>query len=544
MLIRVCFVVCCVMFLSATGVQAEEPVDLDIINKIRYEGFKQSEVMDTLKHLSDVIGSRLTGSPGMIEANEWTRDKMAEWGLENTAVEPWGEFGRGWSYSHVSVDMLEPRQTTLFAIPMAWTPGTDGVVEGEVMKVQIKDKDDFEKYEGKLDGKILLMDKERPLPKDVNIADSDSMMRRQYSQSVIPPERQGDRQKRRRKQRKFLPLLREFLAEENALGLIYISPFDYGVIASFDDSSYGKGQATLPPSVYMASNYYNQLYRLVTAKHTVRVRLDIDAEFHEENLQAYNTVAEIPGRGSKKDELVLLGSHLDTTHAGTGATDDGSSCAVVMEAMRILKAIDARPKRTIRAVLWSGEEEGLLGSRGYVRNHFATRPISEEPEDLEVPEYYRERLWPISPLADHKKFSAYFNLDNGGGKILGIFAEDNSAAVPIFEAWLKPFHDLGAKEILMRHTSGTDHMAFDEVGLPGFQFVQNMRDYMTRTHHTNLDDVDHVQREELMQASVIMASFVYHAAMRDEKFPRKPMPQEPPEQEDEDDDEEEDEDDD
>lgn len=533
MLIRIGFGVCSLLFLSMTAARAEEPVDLDAINKIRYEGFKQSQVMDTLKYISDVIGSRLTGSPGMLAANEWTRDKMAEWGMENAALKPWGEFGRGWSYSRVSVDMLEPRQTTLFAIPMAWTPGTDGPVEGEVMKVSISEEDDFEKYEGKLDGKILLMDKERPLPRDVNIADSNAMMREQYSQSVIPREGRGDRRKRRRKERAFRPLLREFLAEENALGLIYISPFDYGVIASFDDSSYGKGQATLPPSVYMASNYYNQLYRLVSAKHTVRLRLEIEAEFHEEDLQAYNTVAEIPGRGSKKDELVLLGAHLDTTHAGTGATDDGSSCAVVMEVMRILKAIDARPRRTIRAVLWSGEEEGLLGSRGYVRNHFATRPVSEDPKELELPEYYRERLWPITPLPDHKKFSAYFNLDNGGGKILGVFAEDNAAAVPIFEAWLKPFHDLGAKEILMRHTSGTDHMAFDEVGLPGFQFLQNMRDYMTRTHHTNLDDVDHVRREELMQASVVMASFVYHAAMRDEQMPRKPMPKEPPERDDE-----------
>ena len=536
MLFRVGLIALCLCSVPLMGVHAEEPVDLVVINKIRYEGFKQSQVMDTLKHLSDVIGSRLTGSPGMMQANEWTRDQMEEWGMENTAVEPWGEFGRGWSYSHVSVDMLEPRQTTLFAIPMAWTPGTDGPVEGEVMKVRITEEDDFEKYEGKLDGKILLMSNERPLSKDVNISDSDVIMRRQYADSVIQDENSGgDRKKRRKKRREFSPALRAFLAKENVTALVYISGFDHGVIAAGDDSSFGKGAATLPPSVYMASNYYNQLHRLVSAKETVRLRLDIDAQFHEDDLQAYNTVAEIPGRGSKRNELVLLGGHLDSTHAGTGATDDASSCAVVMEVMRILKAIDARPLRTIRAVLWSGEEEGLLGSRGYVRNHFATRPISEEPDELELPLMYRERLWPITPLPDHKKFSVYFNLDNGGGKILGVYAEDNAAAAPIFEAWLKPFHDLGAKEILMEHTSGTDHMAFDEVGLPGFQFVQNMRDYMTRTHHTNLDDVDYVQREELMQAAVVMASFVYHAAMRDEQIPRKPMPKEPPERDEEDD---------
>ena len=535
MLFRVGLVLCCSLFVSVPGAQAEEPVDLDIVNKIRYEGLKRSQVMDTLKHLSDVIGSRLTGSPGMMEANEWTRNQMADWGMENAVVEPWGEFGRGWTYSHVSVDMLEPRQTTLFAIPMAWTPGTDGPVEGDVMKVDISEEDDFKKYKGKLDGKILLMNKSRALPKNVNIASSDDLMRNQYSDNVFAPEEEGDRRKNRRKRHEFTNLLREFLAEENVLALVYISNFDYGIIAANDDSSYGVGDATLPPSVYMASNYYNQLYRLVSADKTVRLRIDIDAQFHEDDLQAYNTVAEIPGRGAKKSELVLLGGHLDSTHAGTGATDDASSCAVVMEVMRILKAIDARPLRTIRAVLWSGEEEGLLGSRGYVAKHFATRPETEDPEELKMPRYYRERLWPITPLPDHKKFSAYFNLDNGGGKILGIYAEDNAAAVPIFEAWMKPFNDLGAENVTLRHTGGTDHLAFDAVGLPGFQFVQSMRDYMTRTHHTNLDDVDYVQREELMQAAVVMASFVYHAAMRDEQFPRKPIPQEPPARDDEDD---------
>jgi Zn-dependent M28 family amino/carboxypeptidase len=198
-----------------------------------------------------------------------------------------------------------------------------------------------------------------------------------------------------------------------------------------------------------------------------------------------------------------------------------------MEAARILKAIGVRPRRTIRVALWSGEEQGLLGSRGYVAKHFATRPISEEPEEMELPLHRRERLWPITPLRDHDKVSTYFNLDNGAGKILGIFAEDNAAAAPIFEAWLKPFHDLGAVEVLMRHTSGTDHRAFDAVGLPAFQFIQDMRDYMSRTHHTNLDDIDYARRENLMQDSVIMASFVYHAAMRDEMMPRKPLPQKP-----------------
>lgn len=529
MLRRIGLGVCCLAAMGVVTAWAEEPVDLEMVNKIRYEGFHRSQVMDTLEHLSDTIGPRLTNSPAMLEANEWTRDRMAEWGLKNAAIEPWGEFGRGWTYSHVSVDMLEPRATSLYAIPMAWTPGTDGPIEGEVMRVNITEEEDFEKYEGKLEGKILLVSKSRELPDDVTTPDSNERMLTRYTQDVIPSEDSRGSRKRYRKRYEFRQKLREFLAEEGAAATIRMSRYDYGVIEVSGDSSYGKGELTLPPSVYMASNHYNQLMRLVKGKTTVRLRIDIEAEYHEDNLTSYNTVAEIPGRGPKKDELVLLGGHLDSWHAATGAADNAGSCSVVMEAMRILQAIGAKPRRTIRAVLWSGEEQAMFGSRAYVEKHFATRPRSEDAEELKLPERNRERIWPITPLKDHGKFSVYFNLDNGGGKIRGIFVEDNAAVVPIFEAWLKPFEDLGATDVLTRHTSNTDHRAFDDVGLPGFQFVQDMRDYLTRTHHTNLDDVDHVRREDLIQASVILASFVYHAAMRDDPMPRKPMPQKPPE---------------
>jgi hypothetical protein len=520
--------ICCVGLAASIGAGAEEPVDLDMINKIRYEGFHRSQVMDTLEHLSDVIGSRLTGSPGLAEANEWTREKLESWGLKNTAVEPWGEFGRGWSYSSVSVDMIEPRQTTLFAIPKAWTPGTDGPVEGEVVLVDISEEDDFEKYEGELAGKVLLMSGARELP-DVEVTrdSKNAEMRDRYTDGVIPGERDNSWWRNSKKRADYRKKFREFLAEEGVAATVSISGFDYGIISAGSDRSFAKGESTLPPSVTMASNNYNQLVRLVSDDRTVRLRINIDARFHEDDLQAYNTVAEIPGRGPKRNELVLLGAHLDTWQTGTGATDDASGCSVVMEAVRILQAIDARPRRTIRVVLWTGEEQGLLGSRAYVANHFASRPESEDPDELALPAYYRKPLWPITPLRDHRKFSGYFNLDNGAGKILGIYAEDNSAVAPIFEAWLKPFHDVGATVVSSRHTRGTDHMAFDAVGLPAYQFIQDMRDYHTHTHHTTLDDVDHVNREDMIQASVIMASFVYHAAMRDEKMPRKPMPQEP-----------------
>ena len=289
----------CAAVVFVAGADAQEPVDLDMVNRIRYEGFHRSQVMDTLEHLSDVIGPRLTGSPAMLEANEWTRDRLASWGMKNAAVEPWGEFGRGWTYSHVSVDMLEPRETSLYAIPMAWTPGTEGPVEGEAMRADISEEEDFEKYAGKLEGKILLMSKPRALPDDVTTPDSNERMRRRYTQGVIPGERSGSRRGAYRKRVEFAQKLREFLAEEGVVGTVRISRFDYGTIEVSGNRSYGRGESTLPPTVYMASNHYNQLVRLISEKIVVRLRMDIRAQFHEEELRAFNTVAEMI-RGARR----------------------------------------------------------------------------------------------------------------------------------------------------------------------------------------------------------------------------------------------------
>ena len=246
---------------------------------------------------------------------------------------------------------------------------------------------------------------------------------------------------------------------------------------------------------------------------------------------AYNTIAELPGT-DLADQVVLLGAHLDSWHAGTGSNDNAAGCAVMMEALRILRALDLEPRRTIRVALWTGEEQGLFGSRAYVDEHLASRPETEDPEQLELPEFLRERTWPIETKPGHERFSAYFNLDNGSGRIRGVYAQSNAAVVPIFERWLEPFRDLGAETVVTRNTGGTDHLAFDSVGLPGFQFIQDPLDYSTRTHHSNLDTFDHAVADDLKQASVVVASFAYHAAMRDERLPRKPMPQEPPETDD------------
>ena len=508
---------------------AEEPVDLDMINRIRDEGFHRSQVMETAYYLTEVIGPRLSNSPQMREANVWTKDKLREWGLKNASVEPWGEFGRGWSFQQASLHMLRPHAVPLIALPKAWTPGTDGPVRGLAMKVSIKEEEDFEEYEGKLSGKILLMADERDVRTD------DTAIFKRHSEEAladmekynIPGERSDDFRASGLKRWRFQRKVAQFLTEENVLAVLELSSRDAGVIRVGGNRSYEVGEDPGPPILAVATEHYNRILRMLEKEVEVELELDIAAQFHEEDTTAYNTIAEIPGT-TKRNEIVMLGGHMDSWHAGQGATDNASGVSVAMEAVRILMALDVRPKRTIRIALWSGEEQGLLGSRAYVAKHFADRPESDDPEQAELPRWYRRVQWPIQTKPDHKRFSVYFNLDNGSGKIRGIYCQENDEVRPIFETWLKPFADLGATAVSLRNTGSTDHVSFNGVGLPGFQFIQDPLEYSTRTHHSNMDVYDRLQRRDLMQASVIMASFVYHAAMRDEKIPRKALPEEDP----------------
>ncbi len=283
-----------------------------------------------------------------------------------------------------------------------------------------------------------------------------------------------------------------------------------------------KGEEPGPLALVMAAEHFNRISRLMDKKIDVELEIDVKARFHDDDPNAYNTIAEIPGTDPvKKNEIVMVGAHLDSWHPGTGATDNAAGSAVAMEVMRILK--DMKPKRTIRIGLWSGEEQGLLGSAAYVREHFGSRP-TPPPDARGLPSFMRPPAGPITLKPDHAKFSSYFNLDNGTGKVRGVWAQQNAAAMPILEAWIKPFADLGVTTVSVRNTGGTDHLSFDAVGLPGFQMIQDEADYDTRTHHTNLDTYDRIQREDMMQASAVMASLVYHAANRDELFPRKPLP--------------------
>lgn len=525
-----------VAFSAVSPAFSQEKADYAAIQKIRDEALgSNSQVMETLRQLTDVIGPRLTGSPQLKTANEWTRKQLEDWGMANAHLESWGPFGRGWSFDKSSVTLVSPpgQAAPLIALPKAWTPGTSGAVRGKVVRPgRLESEADLEKWKGKLEGAILLIGDPRELKApDKNLFqryDADELAKLSLFEfprpRVIPgavPGAPVDPQALGRRFA-FQKTLREFLAKEKVLATVEESGLDANIIRLGGGGSREKGEETGPLALVMAAEHFNRIARLMEKKIDVDLELDVRARFHDDDPNAYNTIAEIPGSDPvKKNEIVMVGAHLDSWHPATGATDNAAGSAVAMEVMRILK--DMKPKRTIRIGLWTGEEQGLLGSAAYVREHFGSRPLP--PADARaLPAFMRPPAGPITLKADHAKFSSYFNLDNGTGKVRGVYAQQNTSAVPIFESWIKPFADLGVTTVSMRNTGGTDHLSFDAVGLPGFQMIQDEADYDTRTHHTNLDTYDRIQREDMMQASAVMASLVYQAANRDDLFPRKPLP--------------------
>lgn len=505
---------------------ASDDVDLDIITKIRDEGFNRSEVMETLRHLTDKIGPRLTGTPAMLEANHWTKDKLTEWGLENAHLDGF-DFGPGWTMERVEVFMTSPRKTQLYAQPISWHPGTEGVLEGAVIHAPLRSKDDFKKWEGKLKGKIVMVDsvpgQKEPNTKFFRRSDADSL---KEAKKFDVPKGEGNGIDGWVRYKSFFYDREQFLAKEGALAMVRRSPRKAMLIEA---SAYQhlEGQNAVIPAVSLAWEHYARAVRLLDSGEEVKLSIDVDATFHTDDMKSYSTLAEIPGKG-RRPEMVMAGAHLDSWFVGDGAVDNGAGVAVVMEAVRILKAIGVKPKRTIRVGLWGGEEQGYYGSQQYVMDHLVSRPENTD-ESLKFMEPYAKHYnqFPVTYKPEFDRFSAYFNLDNGSGKIRGVYAEGNSAAAAIFEDWLKPFHDLGAKTVTLNSTSGTDHEPFDDVGLPGFQFIQDPLDYGGRLHHSQLDTLDHAYEKDLKQAAVIMASFIYNAAMRDEKLPRKPLPKAP-----------------
>jgi carboxypeptidase Q len=507
-------------------------VDLDVVTQFRQEEFRSSKVMETLSSLTDSIGPRLTNSPNMRKANKWTRDQLKSWGLENSHLEAWGPFGTGWSYELATVRMIAPDTAELIALPKAWTPSTEGPVRGKLVRVKLENKDDLEKNKGKLAGAILLLGEMREVKMNTEAKTSrytdqtlDELYRfaPQQARSAAAAAQFSEAAKRRA----FAPELMKFLAEEKVAATIEPTrlPGDGGtVFVQASGSPYKKGEPIGVPALVMNIEHYGRIARLIDRNEDVEVEVNVKTKFYDDDPMGYNTVAEIPG-SDLKDEVVMLGAHLDSWHGGTGATDNGAGSAVMMEAVRLIKSLDLHPRRTIRIALWSGEEQGLLGSRAYVAEHLATRPVRPSETNAGGGGGV-DRRPPAGPLTfkpEYNKVSVYFNLDNGSGKIRGVYLQENSAAGPILQNWMEPFRDLGMSTLAWRNTGGTDHLSFDGVGVPGFQFIQDELEYDTRTHHSTMDTYERLQREDLMQASAVVASFVYNAAMRDQMFPRKPL---------------------
>jgi len=487
---------------AQSGATVQERIYLDVIERIRDEGLNRSQIEELGGYLTDVIGPRLTGSPAMMRANEWTASKLREWGLQNVVVEPWGEFGRGWEREWYRGRIVEPFAQPLHAQPVAWTGSTKGLVKGPAVIVDVEDEADLARFKGKLKNAFVLLQPPSEIgpefePRDRRILLDDLLT---DPWTMVPPTVAGQPQQQRRmeefrRRQQLRAALNEFLAAEGAAAVLSPSPWTYGILRVGGSSGRDPNSPIPLPELVVSHEQYGLLWR--NAKRGVPVTLEVEVKnrFYEDDLKAYNTLGDIPGT-DKADEYVMLGAHLDSWHTGTGATDNAAGSIVMMEAVRILKAIGVQPRRTIRIALWSGEEQGLLGSRAWVRNN--------------------EALWP--------KISAYVNVDNGTGRLRGIWDQSNAAAIPIFEQILWPFKDLGVVVVRHGNTGGTDHLAFDAVGVPGFNFIQDPIEYSIRTHHSNADTFERLVIEDLKQAAVVVASTVYHLAMRDEMMPRKPAP--------------------
>ena len=522
---------------------ARETLDLNMYQQIRLEGLSHSHVMEYASALDDDIGPRLTGSQNLKNANEWTRDQFTAMGCSNAHLEDWGEFGMGWQQLNTWVRMTSPDTAVFIAQAAPWSPATNGAVTAQAVWMEVKDPKDLEQYKGKLAGKIVLLGAMRPVPpvdKPLWKRLDDAELKKMEEYPTKPRNREFLQEFAKR-----IELRRQigkFLADEHALAVIVPSRDgrDGGGSGGtfFDDSnsnfaweSYKRENLPGMPIVVMAIENYGRMYRLLKAHVPVSLEMNVDTKFTGDHEHGFDTIAEIPGTDPKlKDEVVMVGGHLDSWAAGTGATDNGAGTVVTMEVMRILNTLGVKPRRTIRAALWTGEEEGEYGSYGYVRQHFGHVPLSTAPDQMKLPEWLRKPGGPIELKPEYQKISGYFNLDNGSGKIRGVYLQGNAAIAPIFEQWIEPLKDLGVTTLTLRNTGGTDHEAFDGIGIPGFQFIQDPLDYDSRAHHSNMDVYEELSPEDLAQAAVVEAIFVYNTAMRDQMLPRKAFPH--PERED------------
>lgn len=485
----------------------KEKTDAAMIARIREEGLQHSRVAAIAHQITDVAGPRLTNSPGFHRAADWIVQTLSGWGLSGAKKEAWGEFGYGWSVDRAYSAMKAPYYKSLLAYPAPWSGNTNGPVTAQVLMLDKLDSATIATRGSEFPGKILLV-----RSADSTLAGDFKPFGERYTDSALAA--LGDTYMISREMvRMFQPYLQQMarlkrmVRDARPLAVLEVSRGGRdGTVFVDGFGGYHKADQPAVPDLIMGKEDYLRIQRLLEGGSKVELELDIKTRLTDD-LQGHNVVAEIPGEDPRLgSEVVMLGGHLDSWASATGATDNGAGCIVAMEAVRILKTLGIKPRRTIRISLWDGEEEGLFGSFNYVKNHFG------DPADMK-----------LKPEA--AKISAYYNLDNGSGKIRGIFTQGNEKVAPIFTGWLEPFKDLGAGTVSLHNTGSTDHLAFDAVGIPGFQFIQDPLDYETRTHHSNMDDYDHLQMNDLKQAATILAAFVYNTAMRDEKLPRKPLPQ-------------------
>jgi hypothetical protein len=482
-----------------------EKLDLDAVYRIKEEGLQRSKVMEIESYLTDVYGPRLTGSPNMKEAADWTTRTMKEWGLANVHLESW-PFGRGWQNQSFAAMAVTPRAYPLIGFPKAWTPGTNGPVTGEAIIAVINEEKDFATFKGRLRGKFVLTTPMR------EVAAHFEAPGHRYSDSELAdlskqPEATGRGGRGGRGSpavQEFQKKRTQFWIDEGVAALLDISRGDGGTLFVQGGGSRDPKDPPSPPQVVIAVEQYGRIVRTLQKNIPVTLSMNIDNTFYDTDLNSFNIVAELPGT-DKADEVVMIGAHFDSWHTGTGATDNAAGSAIMMEAMRILKTTGVKLRRTVRIGLWGGEEQGLLGSKEYVKAHYG------DPATMQL-------------KPEHAKFAGYFNVDNGTGLIRGVYLQGNEAAAPIFSAWMEPFKNLGMNTLTIRNTGGTDHLSYDAVGLPGFQFIQDDVEYNSRTHHSNMDVYERIQATDMMRNAVIVASFVYNTANRDEKLPRKPLP--------------------
>jgi carboxypeptidase Q len=498
-------------FLGTALLLATQAADSAVLARIRDEGLHHSRVMETALGLTDLNGSRLAGSTGYRRAAEWARKRMEDWGLASASLERWGSHAPSWELERFSVEMTAPHYLRIAAFPKAWSPATAGVISAAPVLTEIRGDSDFVRYHGKLRGRIVmnggllpLQGRESSVFHRLTDRELDSLARltdpgepRDYWEDS------GDYAAGIAARRR----IRAFYRTEGVLALLEPSRSETVMGASGDDG-YGTAFNRGVPAFTVGRQHWNQLVRLVEGRQSVRITLSLRARLVPGDTIGYNVVAELPGSDpSLAPEVIMLGGHLDSWAAGTGATDNAAGCAIIMEALRILHAADARPRRTVRVALWDGEESGeeYMGSMGYVRRHFG------DPVTM--------RLRP-----EHTLLSAYFNVDNGGGRLRGVYLQGNSAARELFTRYLVPVADLGAGTVSLANTGSTDHMSFVSVGLPGFQFITDDLDYETRTHHTDFDVADYFIEDDLKQAAVVVATVAYQTAMADAKVPRPPLP--------------------